>query len=40
MKKILTLCVMCFVAATLVGCGGSSASATRPSSPPTTNPTK
>jgi hypothetical protein len=25
MKKILTLCVVCFVAASLVGCGGSSA---------------
>jgi hypothetical protein len=30
MKKILTLCVVCFVAASLVGCGGSSAPASKP----------
>ena len=40
MKKILTLCVVCFVAASLVGCGGSSAPAAKPTTAPTTGPTK
>jgi hypothetical protein len=40
MKKILTLCVVCFVAASLVGCGGSSTTPTKPTTAPTTGPTK
>jgi hypothetical protein len=41
MKKILTLCAVCFVAASLVGCGGSSASPTKSTATPaTTTPSK
>jgi hypothetical protein len=40
MKKILTLCVVCFVAASLVGCGGSSATTPKTGTTPTgTTPT-
>jgi len=41
MKKILSLCVVCALAASLVGCGGSSASATKPPvTPPSGTPSK
>jgi hypothetical protein len=36
MKKILTLCVVCTLAASLVGCGGSSATPSKAPTTPTT----